>query len=36
MYRFTGRTGHASQLDRDNDDLGIPMHSGTVQLQYTF
>lgn len=36
MYRFTGRTGHATQLDRDNDDLGIPMHSGTVQLQYTF
>lgn len=36
MYRFAGRTGHASQLDRDNDDLGIPMHTGYVQLQYTF
>lgn len=36
MYRFVGRTGHATQLDRDNDDLGLPVHSGTVQLQYTF
>ena len=24
------------QLDRDNDDLGLAMHSGTVLLQYTF
>lgn len=36
MYRYTGRTGHATQLDRDNDDLGLSMHSGTVQIQYTF
>lgn len=36
MYRYTGRTGHATQLDRDNDDLGLAMHSATVLLQYSF
>ncbi len=36
MYQYIGRTGHATQLDRDNDDLGQPMHSARVQLQYTF
>lgn len=36
MYQYIGRTGHATQLDRDNDDLGIAKHSATVQLQYTF
>ena len=36
MYQFIGRTGHDTQLDRDNDDLGLAMHSGTVFLQYTF
>ena len=36
MYQFIGRTGHDRQLDRDNDDLGLAMHSGTVMLQYTF
>lgn len=36
MYQFTGRTGHRTQLDRDNDDLGLPMHSAIVMLQYTF
>lgn len=36
MYQFIGRTGHDTQLDRDNDDLGLSMHSGTVLLQYTF
>lgn len=36
MYQYMGRTGHATQLDRDNDDLGLAMHSATVQLQYTF
>lgn len=36
MYQFTGRTSHDTQLDRDNDDLGLAMHSGTVLLQYTF
>ena len=36
MYQYTGRWGHDSQLDRDNDDLGIANHSATVQLQYSF
>lgn len=36
MYQFTGRTGHARQLDRDEDDLGLSMHKAMVQLQYTF
>lgn len=36
MYQFIGRTGHETQLDRDNDDLGIAKHSATVMLQYTF
>ncbi|MDO5761315.1 MAG: porin [Bacteroidales bacterium] len=36
MYQYTGRTGHATQLDRDNDDLGLSTHSATLMLQYTF
>lgn len=36
MYQYTGRWGHATQLDRDNDDLGIATHAATVQLQYSF
>ncbi len=36
MYQFIGRTGHETELDRDNDDLGLAMHSGTILLQYSF
>lgn len=36
MYQFVGRWGHDTQLDRDNDDLGIATHNATVILQYTF
>ena len=36
MYQFVGRWGHGTQLDRDNDDLGIATHNATVMLQYTF
>lgn len=36
MYQYTGRWGHQTQLDRDNDDLGIATHSARVQLQYSF
>ena len=36
MYQYMGRTGHATQLDRDNDDLGLATHSVTVMLQYAF
>ncbi|MBQ8969608.1 MAG: porin [Bacteroidaceae bacterium] len=36
MYQFTGRYGHETQLDRDNDDLGISTHHASVQLQFSF
>lgn len=36
MYQYTGRYGHKTQLDRDNDDLGISTHYGSVQLQFSF
>lgn len=36
MYQYMGRTGHASQTDRDDDGVGMPMHSATAMLQYTF
>ena len=36
MYQYTGRTGHDTQLDRDNDDLGLAVHSTKVMLQHTF
>lgn len=36
MYQFVGRWGHDTQLDRDNDNLGIATHNATVMLQYTF
>ena len=36
MYRYIARTGHDTQLDRDNDNLGLATHSATVMLQYTF
>lgn len=36
MYQFTGRYGHDTQLDRDNDDLGIFTHHASVQLQFSF
>jgi len=36
MSRYIGRTSHKTQLDRDNDDLGLAQHNGTIQIQYTF
>lgn len=36
MYQYTGRTGHNTQLDRDNDDLGIAKHYACIMMQYTF
>ena len=36
MYQYIARTGHATQLNRDNDNLGLATHSGTILLQYTF
>ena len=35
MYQYIARTGHDTQLDRDNDNLGLATHSATVMLQYT-
>ena len=36
MYQFIGRTKHATQLDRDIDDLGICTHTAQLMLQYAF
>ncbi|MBQ4041253.1 MAG: porin [Prevotella sp.] len=36
MYQFTGRWGHDTQLDRDNDDLGISTHYASLQAQFSF
>ena len=36
MYQFTGRYGHDTQLDRDNDDLGVSTHHASLQLQFSF
>ena len=36
MYQYIGKWGHDTQLERDNDDMGMAYHSATVMLQYTF
>ena len=36
MYQYIARKGHDTQLDRDNDDLGLAVHSASILLQYTF
>lgn len=36
MYQYIARSGHETQLDRDNDNLGLATHSAVVLLQYTF
>lgn len=36
MYQYTGRTGHARQLDRDEDNLGLATHSAMVMAQFAF
>ena len=36
MYQYIGRTKHATQLNRDIDDLGISTHTAEVMLQYAF
>ena len=36
MYQFTGRTGHARQLDRDEDNLGLATHSAMIMAQFAF
>lgn len=36
MVQYTGRTGHARQLDRDEDNLGLAIWSGVIMAQYSF
>ncbi len=36
MYQYTGRTGHARQLDRDEDNLGLATSSATIMAQFSF
>lgn len=36
MYRYCGRWGHATQDDRDSDDLGTAQHAATAMLQFSF
>lgn len=36
MYQYTGRTGHARQMDRDEDNLGLATSSAIVMAQFTF
>ena len=36
MYQYIGRTGHATQLDRDLDDLGIATHTACLMMQFAF
>ncbi|MDR2037279.1 MAG: OprO/OprP family phosphate-selective porin [Bacteroidales bacterium] len=36
MYQYVGRWGHANQLQRDNDDLGLAQHAATMMLQFSF
>lgn len=36
MYQYIARKGHDTQLDRDNDNLGLATHAAALLLQYTF
>ena len=36
MYQYMARTGHDTQLDRDNDALNLPLHTVCALLQYSF
>jgi hypothetical protein len=36
MYQYLGKWGHSDQIERDNDDLGMPQHSAQVMLQFSF
>jgi hypothetical protein len=36
MYQYLGRWGHADQMARDNDDLGLAQHFAQVMLQFSF
>lgn len=36
MYQYLGKWGHDTQLDRDNDDLGLAQHFAQIMLQFSF
>ena len=36
MYQFLGRWGHATQDDRELDDLGLAQHGAMVMMQFSF
>lgn len=36
MYSYTARKGHATQSDRDEDNLGLSTHQGVLMVQYSF
>lgn len=36
MYQYLGKYGHETQLDRDNDDTNLAIHTAIALLQYTF
>ena len=36
MYQYLGKWGHATQLERDNDDLGLAQHAAQIMLQFSF
>lgn len=36
MYQYLGKWGHETQLDRDNDDLGLAQHGAQLMLQFSF
>lgn len=36
MYQYLGRWGHDSQLERDNDDLGMAQHFAQIMVQFSF
>lgn len=36
MYQYLGRWGHTTQIERDNDDLGLAQHFAQIMLQFSF
>lgn len=36
MYSYVARKGHATQSDRDEDNLGLATHQAMIMVQYTF
>ena len=36
MYQYIGRSGHDTQRDRDDDNLGLATHCVNLMLQYSF